>query len=448
MSNHERAFAYYARKAPRQWFHITNGIGDETAKVFLYDAIGGLSGVSASEFVQALNDIDADVIEVHINCPGGSVYDGIAIMNALRQHPARVVSFVDGLAASAASCIAVGGAEEVVMAENAELMIHDAWGACMGDAAEMQRMADDLERISSNIASVYARKAGGDVPQWRSAMLAETWYSADEAVVAGLADRVDRAPDEDDESAEASAVAGNRSSKARWNLDYYEHAGRDHAPAPFMPAARYDKGGALPSGISTVRHTTGRAEPVQKHPSASAAGFTPPNAPASGDTSQNGVAVAFSDHQLTTMRQSLGVPNDADEQTIVDALNEALDERAGGEPSNSIPEGSVLVDQGTFDEMRADASAGREARTQQETERRTTLVQAAVRDGRIPPARREAWVNMLASDPGAEETLAALRTGTIPVDEIGHGNPTGPHSAEPGGSEYQALYGAPSTEEA
>jgi ATP-dependent Clp endopeptidase proteolytic subunit ClpP len=156
-------------------------------------------------------------IRLHINSPGGEVFEGIAILNALRAHSARVVAVVDGIAASAASFIACG-ADELVMAENSELMIHDAWGLCVGNAADMRETAGMLDHLSDNIASVYAKKAGTDVAAWRAAMSTETWYSAEEAVAAGLADRVDGA---------ATSEAKNR-----YDLSIFNYAGRSEAPAP------------------------------------------------------------------------------------------------------------------------------------------------------------------------------------------------------------------------
>src|SRR3954451_13791039 len=154
-----------------------------TAVLRLYDPIdswGGEWGVSAKEFTTALDQLPADVhtIQLHVNSPGGEVFDGIAILNALRNHSAKVIAVVDGIAASAASFIAAG-ADEVVMGKNAELMIHDARGISIGNAADMQQMADLLNHLSDNIARVYTAKAGGKVEDWRQAMLAETWYSAE-----------------------------------------------------------------------------------------------------------------------------------------------------------------------------------------------------------------------------------------------------------------------------
>lgn len=203
-------------------------VADGVATIRLYDPIdswGGEWGVSAKEFVRSLDALPADTgeIRLHINSPGGEVYEGITMLNALRNHKARVVAVVDGLAASAASFIATG-ADEVVMARNSQLMIHDAWGLCVGNAADMRDVAGRLDKISDNIASVYAAKAGGSVEDWRAAMLAETWYSDAEAVDAGLADRVEE------------PAAPEEQAKNAFDLSVFTYAGREQAPAPTIPA--------------------------------------------------------------------------------------------------------------------------------------------------------------------------------------------------------------------
>ena len=195
------------------------------ATLRLYDPIdswGEYWGVSAKEFAIALAALPADVEEIrlHINSPGGEVFEAVAILNQLRQHRARVVAVVDGIAASAASFLAVG-ADETIMAPNSTLMIHDAWGICIGNAADMRDLGDLLDKLSNNIASIYAAKAGGAIEDWRSVMLAETWLTADEAVAAGLADSIDGDPQVEAENA--------------FDLSQFRYAGRAEAPPPIVP---------------------------------------------------------------------------------------------------------------------------------------------------------------------------------------------------------------------
>lgn len=232
----ETIYRFRGHERPRDGIRasvLTPDVTGSVATLRLFDPIdswGGEWGVSAKEFAAALDALPDDTTEIqlHINSPGGEVYEGIAILNALRAHAARVVAVVDGLAASAASFIAAG-ADEVVMGRNTQLMIHDAWGLCVGNAADMRDVGARLDKISDNIASVYAAKAGGSVESWRSAMLAETWYSAQEAVAVGLADRVDEPADVD----EATAAGA-------FDLSMFTYQGRDQAPPPPVPGAPVD----------------------------------------------------------------------------------------------------------------------------------------------------------------------------------------------------------------
>ncbi|MFF7690575.1 head maturation protease, ClpP-related [Streptomyces syringium] len=172
----------------RTWYSIRTRAAADTAEIHLLDEVGEW-GVTAQDFIRDLQGIDAGEIAVHINSPGGEVFQGLTIMNALRSHPAFVHVYVGGLAASIASVIAMAG-DVVTMRPHSQLMIHDGSGICMGNAAEMRAAAASLDRQSDNIAAVYAEKAGGTVGQWRERMRAETWYTAEEAVAAGLADEV------------------------------------------------------------------------------------------------------------------------------------------------------------------------------------------------------------------------------------------------------------------
>jgi ATP-dependent protease ClpP protease subunit len=213
------------RQGRTDWYKITNSVADGPATVHVYDEIG-YWGVTAQDFISELKAISASAIDLHINSPGGEIFDGIAIMNALRSHPAKVTTYVDSLAASIASVIAMAG-DRVVMAPHSQMMIHDGSGLQVGNAAAMREMADLLDRQSDNIASVYAEKAGGTVAEWRTRMTAETWYTADEAVAAGLADEV---------SSSTQTSPDDNSPKNSWDLSVFAYAGRSEAPAPPVPA--------------------------------------------------------------------------------------------------------------------------------------------------------------------------------------------------------------------
>jgi ATP-dependent protease ClpP protease subunit len=255
-------------RAAQSWYTIRNAgrrpIEDADrnkaptyAEVYLYDEIGWF-GITADEFVAELTALDVDEIDLHLNSPGGDVFDGIAIWQALINHRATVCVYVDSLAASIASVIAMAG-DRVVMGMLAQMMIHDAWGMCVGNAQDMRQFADELDRFSNTIAKAYADKAGGTPAQWRKSMLGETWYDAAEAVAAGLADEVGGrempAPDE----SVAAAMSKRHEGRARgWRYDHRENA----------PAAVIDPEPEPPAdgGWTVVVKGTGEVEPAPAEP--------------------------------------------------------------------------------------------------------------------------------------------------------------------------------------
>jgi ATP-dependent protease ClpP protease subunit len=168
-------------------FRLANAAG-ETAKLYVYDVIGGWD-MDATEFVQAVHAITAPAIDMHVNSPGGFVFDAVAMYEAVKSHAAPVNVHIDGLAASAASFLAQAG-DSVDIAKGGRMMIHDAQGVAVGNPADMREFADLLDAVSNDISGYYADRAGGTPASWRKAMTATTWYSAQQSVDAGLADRV------------------------------------------------------------------------------------------------------------------------------------------------------------------------------------------------------------------------------------------------------------------
>lgn len=169
------------------------------ADVYIDDVIGDpWMGTSGGDFAKELRDLkDVARINLHINSPGGLVKDGLQMYNAILQHPAEVVAYIESEAASAASFVAQA-ADKRVIAKNAKIFIHDAQGFGLGNAADFRTLADLLDEESDNIASIYSDRAGGTVAEWRDAMRASdgfgTTYRGEAAVEAGLADEVMTAP--------------------------------------------------------------------------------------------------------------------------------------------------------------------------------------------------------------------------------------------------------------
>ena len=425
------------------WYTINNRAeeaqGADTADVYIYAEIGDswfAESVTAAQFVKDVAGLDVGQINLHLNSPGGDVYDGIAIANVLRQHDATVTVYVDGLAASAASFIAMAG-DEVVMGKGSELMIHDSWGICIGNAEDMATMSSQLDHVSNNIASMYVDKAGGDTQFWRDAMLAETWYTAEEAVEAGLADRV----------MPLKRGKNGEGSKNKFDLSIFNHAGRAQAPPPPILARltsnRNTSIDSVPAHLSEGEYVI----PASKVTTFASGGVitanTPPTSPAEpvrfiNPTTEG--ADTMSDTLTTGLRERLGIPDDAelDDEGLLAAVDEALDEQQPENHATELPSGTVIIEQSVLDELRASADLGRQAREQQLTSERYALVDAAIQDGRIYPSRRENWVQALVADPGAADVLAGLATGLVPFEPKGY---TGGVDASSDDDLYSKLYG-------
>lgn len=213
------------------WYRLENMAGS-APELYLYGEIG-CWGITASDLIAELQYVTAPEITVHLNSPGGEIFEGIAIYNALRSHTSNVTIRVDSMAASIGSVILQAG-DRRIMQPYSQVMIHEGSGLCWGDAADMLEMATLLDKQSANISSVYADRAGGTPEAWREAMRTETWYTAEEAVAAGLADEVDVRAAEPDAPAAPTPTAAPA---AMWDLTAYRHAGRQDAPAPILNTA-------------------------------------------------------------------------------------------------------------------------------------------------------------------------------------------------------------------
>lgn len=209
----ERAQMFHRETGLPKGFRAEATDGGATA-VYLYDYIGGWDGITAKDVVSTLAGISGDV-ELHINSGGGDIFEGTAIFNALKNHKGKITSYVDGIAASAASFVALAGSE-VVIEDNGTMMVHDGWGFTIGNEEDHLEAAGVLGKLSNTIAKMYADKTGDTQDYWRGVMRAETWYDADEAVAAKLADR----------------KAGGQTAANAFDLSIFNYAGRAAAPAP------------------------------------------------------------------------------------------------------------------------------------------------------------------------------------------------------------------------
>lgn len=171
----------------KHWFDL-KAKAEQPAEISIYDDIGAY-GVSAKDFIAALNGITAPAIHLSINSPGGSVFDALAMFNALRQHPAEILVDIMGVAASAASLVAMAG-DKIMMPDNAFMMIHNPWSVATGNAAELRDLADTMDKIGESLVTIYSNRSGQPADKIRQLLDAETWLSAQEALDLGLADEI------------------------------------------------------------------------------------------------------------------------------------------------------------------------------------------------------------------------------------------------------------------
>ncbi|MBU1567710.1 MAG: Clp protease ClpP [Proteobacteria bacterium] len=189
--------------ANKSWYKFENKKDTDEAILFIYDEIG-YWGVTAKDFCADLAGVTAKNITLHLNSPGGDVFDGFAIYNSLKSHSATVNIKVEGLAASIASIILMAGDVREI-AKNSFVMVHNAWVYSGGNAKEMRKMADTLEKIDDQIVNTYITTTGKGESEIRSLMDNETWLNAEEALSNGF----------------ASAISGESEAKNKFDLSKY-----------------------------------------------------------------------------------------------------------------------------------------------------------------------------------------------------------------------------------
>jgi ATP-dependent Clp protease, protease subunit len=230
---------------------VARGEGDTAeADLYVYDVIDAYWGVSARTFIDSLASVTAKRVNLRINSPGGDVFEARAMVTALRafrEQGHEVVAYIDGIAASAASYLALA-ADRVVMADGAFYMIHKAWAMTLGNADDMTAMGAILSKVDESIVDDYARKTNKSRDELIAWMSAETWFTAAEARDAGFVDEVTGEP-------EAAAKART------WKLEGYANAPKLLAEPP-QPTAE-DAGLRALAGrmLAWVGATADKSEP-------------------------------------------------------------------------------------------------------------------------------------------------------------------------------------------
>lgn len=450
-------------------------------EILIYGDIG--FEVQAKDIVSQLNDADGPVT-VRVDSFGGDVYAGISILNALRRYPDVVTVYVDGIAASAASFIAVGGADRLIMSPNSSLLIHGAWSQGMGNSEEMAQLAADLNQITDNLATIYAEKTGKEPTYWRELMKKDTTFTAEQAVEAGLADAVDEM--------EKSARAENRHAvMASQRSRFASHVGgrgvpeiETRAAAPPPPVARSVSGdetttpsdgqegdtvsilnqlaqelGKKPEDVQralsgffneevTVTATvdlaypedatvvpTGAVEvaPVGEVPAGVVFELTSTPDDWSGEVAEDtGVlkATAPANVEPDTTVEFIVTANGGDAPV---ELTVPVTVKAAAEPEEDTPaesttaptvpaDDTVTLDAETYAELKAAAQHGWKAMEQQKEADLVAEVDGWIQEGRISAARRTKAIAAMKRDPeAARDIYGSNPAGTIPRAEIGYG---------------------------
>lgn len=179
-------------------FEIKNKT-ETKAEILIYDQIGSDffgEGVTAKSFTEELNKLPKSIkeIELRVNSPGGSVFDGVSIYQRLKDHPAKVTAYVDGIAASIASVI-IMAADEIVISDGGMIMIHRPMSGVFGNASEMERMIDILDKIESQMLSIYSKRTGLSRTELTKMLSDETWMTSEESVKLKFADKKFEAKD-------------------------------------------------------------------------------------------------------------------------------------------------------------------------------------------------------------------------------------------------------------
>lgn len=431
------------------------------------------NAITAKSVMAELSEISGDVT-VRISSGGGDVYEGIDIMQALKNHDGEVTVIVESLAASAASFIAVGGADRVLMRESSELMIHRAWTLAEGNADEVRKTLSDLERQDNKLAAIYAAKAGGEIQEWLDAMSAETWYTAEEAVAAGLADGI--VPSKSSAPEPSASLAKRR----------FKFANRAAAPPP--PVTR-----SVSGDVSTTPSDGQEGDAMSIKNLAQELGVEPdvlreklsgffneevevtttldvtypesvevvPTGKAEiapqGSPIPEGVTFEVSgpDGWETTVEETTGVVTvvapagvepdteetvavtvagngDPVELTVGVVVKAAADNDGDGEPdvpaeTTATMEDTVTLDRDTYNDLQAAAKLGWEAKNQADAKAREDEVDTWIQEGRVNAARRSKVIEDMHRDPqAARELYGSIPVNTIPRIESGYGRDVAP----------------------
>jgi len=406
----------------REWFKVirpeakADGSSvSRRATIHINDVIGAsffFGGVDAAELIREIDELDVDELDVRINSEGGSAYDGLAIANAIMRNDASTTTYVDGLAASAASLIALAG-DTVVMSKYGQMMLHNSRGGLMGTADELRDYAKFLDGLNASMADFYADRAGGDAKDWAKAMARETWYRADEALAAGLVTEVDDTTRREDVEAAVAAALARPTAQFRY-------AGRQAAPAP--TSARVDSTKAKPQAAVNDRQK--EAPVADKKTLAESLGLA---------------ADATEEDIIKATRDALGVADDdtgdsgsgADSGTDADSVDtgdsgdggtEVAAQELAAAVASAQKAGGVFIPAERLARLEKQAGEGAAAHAAQVAAAHDAKLETAIAQGKILPTEKPKYAALMKAD---EVTTTALleqipAEARAPISEIGH----------------------------
>ncbi|USE38936.1 ClpP-like prohead protease/major capsid protein fusion protein [Endozoicomonas sp. SCSIO W0465] len=315
---------------------------DSVVELIIYEEISSWWGITAQNIANQLKELRAangtiNTIRVRINSPGGDVFEGVTIYNLLKQDSAFVEVYVDGMAASIASIIAMAG-DKIVIGESAAFMIHNPWSYAWGESDELRKMADLLDQIKSSLMTTYQKRTGLSEEEITALMDEETWYFGQEAVDAGFADEVFEAP----------AMAASLNSKGKKRLQNITENIPDKALAFFQSATNQANRSEQPENPegSAPQHTKEKA-PMPKEHNQAAAGGNP--TPAASDTSKTMTAQERNDQISAIFTPFNGQHTDlliecmSDTTITPEQAKDKLLNRLGAGTSPSTPSNNVHV---------------------------------------------------------------------------------------------------------
>jgi ATP-dependent Clp endopeptidase proteolytic subunit ClpP len=415
------------------WFDI-KAKAEAEADVFLYDEIGGF-GVNARDFISQIRASGAKKINLRINSPGGSVFDGLAIYNFLKEQDVTVQ--VDGLAASIASIIAMAG-KEVRIASNGFLMIHNPWGGAMGDSEEMRQTADLLDKIRDSLVGTYAKKTGKDAETIKRWMDEETWFSAEEAKENGFVDTIT------DEVAFSASVRSFK--KAPAILNKPSTTAPDAAKRAFRKGIQQVEDGKAGDGLEPATVKEARALADGETPTeakvrkanrwwARNERFLDAEADSPADVSANlwGGAAGrdwFRAKYAELERQEDDDLDDNNNNTDMEKLLNAL-AGVGLVPSAQIDEdAAVAAFTAAFASVTETHKTAIEALTSERDALKAKLdeaakveisnkVETAIKEGRIKSDLKDQWIAQISADSSALELLNSISAPVIGAEPVG-----------------------------